>query len=162
MSKKNIRDYIRNELSEEEQAIAISFTDYLEENKMEFIKDNGYWKDKIYYLINWQGKGVCYIAIKDPEEPNNHWTVWSDDMGSKWLEANDVDNNIKSVAWNYIGHCGNCGSCDGGKPKTVFGKVFDKVCGCTFRIDNPNEDDLEFMKKMVDIRMKEIEETLGD
>lgn len=162
MSKKNIRDYIRNELSEEEQAIAISFTDYLEENKMEFIKDNGYWKGKIYYLINWQGKGVCYIAIKDPEEPNNHWTVWSDDMGSKWLEANDVDNNIKSVAWNHIGHCGNCGSCDGGKPKTVFGKVFDKVCGCTFRIDNPNEDDLEFMKKMVDIRMKEIEETLGD
>ena len=39
----------------------------------------------------------------------------------------------------------------------IFGKEFDKVCGCTFRIDNPNSEDLKFMKIMVQIRKKEID-----
>ena len=38
----------------------------------------------------------------------------------------------------------------------IFGKEFDDVCGCTFRIDNPKQEDLSFLKKMVEIRVKEI------
>ena len=38
----------------------------------------------------------------------------------------------------------------------IFGKKFDEVCGCTFRVDNPTEEDVEFLKFMVDIRIKEI------
>ena len=40
--------------------------------------------------------------------------------------------------------------------RQIFGREFDYVCGCTFRIDNPKNEDLLFMKKMVEIRMKEI------
>ena len=77
-------------------------------------------------------------------------------MGSKWLEENQSDTQILEVAWRHIGHCGRCGSCAGGRSKIIFGKNFDDVCGCTFRIDNPSNKDLSFMKKMVDIRMREI------
>ena len=40
--------------------------------------------------------------------------------------------------------------------KIIFGKVFDDVCGCTFRIDNPKREDLSFLKEMAKIRIKEI------
>ena len=56
----------------------------------------------------------------------------------------------------YVDHCGKCGSCGGGKHKIVFGKHFDNVCGCTFRVDNPTAFDLPFLKKMVELRKNEI------
>ena len=94
---------------------------------------------------------------KDPDEKDNHWTIWSDNMDSKWLENYPVDKEIRETAWKYIDHCGSCGSCGGGRHKVIFGKEFDDICGCTFRIDNPKSDDLRFLKIMVEIRIKEIQ-----
>lgn len=152
MSELNIRDYICRELSSGMQEIAIEFVSYLENNNMTFIKDNGaYWKDKIYYWVKFNEKCVCFIEIKGGRD-TNQWTVWSDDMGFECL----ADSEVKEIAWEHINHCKQCGSCSGGKSKMVFGKVFDDICGCTFRIDNPTSEDLPFMKEMVEIRIKEI------
>jgi hypothetical protein len=156
MDEREIQNYICEELSLDDQKIALDFVEYLKDNEMEFVKDNGYWKDKIYYLIKYYTKCVCYIAIKDPDEKDNHWTIWSDDMSSNWLEEVPLEKRIKDTAWKYIDFCGNCGSCGGGRRKVIFGKEFDNVCGCTFRIDNPDSDALLFMKKMVQIRKNEI------
>ena len=82
----------------------------------------------------------------------NHWTVWSENMGSEWLESSIGDDKVKEVAWNYANHCCHCGSCGGGEKKIIFGKEFDDICGCTFRIDNPRAEDLLFLKKMEFIR----------
>ena len=67
-----------------------------------------------------------------------------------------VDEEIKTIAWKNIDLCGNCGSCGGGKSKIIFGKVFDKVCGCTFRVDNPSLNDLTFLKTIVNLKINEI------
>lgn len=114
------------------------------------------WKEKIYYWVMLKDKCVCFIEIKDPEEKENSWTVWSDDMGSDFLESYPANGEMKQIAWSHIDHCGHCGSCLGGRHKIVFGKEFNDVCGCTFRVDNPRTDDLDFLKTMVDIRIKEI------
>lgn len=156
MDKRKIEDYINEELSLDHQKIALDFVGYLKDNEMEFVKDNGYWKDKIYYIIKFNTECICFIAIKDPDEKDNHWTVWSDDMDSISLEDYPVEKALKEIAWKHVDGCGNCGSCGGGRHKVIFGKEFEKVCGCTFRIDNPNAEDLLFMKKMVEIRRKEI------
>ena len=157
MTERNIEYHIQRELSPEEQDVAMDFVHFLKENHLGFYKDNGaYWKDKIYYWVKQGDDCVCYIAIKNPDEERNHWTVWSDDMGSEWLEKDYVGDVVKEAAWRYVDHCGHCGSCGGGRRKVIFGKEFDDVCGCTFRIDNPKNDDLLFMKKMVEIRKKEI------
>lgn len=153
-----IRDYIDRELSPDEQKIALDFVSYLEANDLTFYKDNSdCWKDKIYYWVKSDEKCVCFIAVKDPDEKDNHWTVWSDDMGSELLETYPVDDRIKELAWNHVSHCGHCGSCGGGRRKIIFGREFGDVCGCTFRIDNPTSDDLPFLKKMVEIRIQEIQ-----
>ena len=154
MSKNAIFDYIAEYLSSDMKQTALDFAIYLQYNNIEFVKDNGYWKDKIYYLCKFEGEYVCFIAIKDPDEPENQWTIWSED-GSAYEDAT-ADNRVKNVAWKHVDHCGNCGSCGGGKTKNIFGKVFDDVCGCTFRIDNANQSDLPFLKKMVELRIVEI------
>jgi len=76
-----------------------------------------------------------------------------------WLDNYPIDDEIKEAAWKHIDHCGGCGSCSGGRHKTVFGKEFDNVCGCTFRIDNPTKKELPFLKKMAEIRQKELTDT---
>ena len=153
----HIEDYICRELSSEEQKVAMNFVGYLRDKHLSFYKDNGaYWKEKIYYWVKLNDECVCFIAIKNPDEKNNHWTIWSADMGSQWLAKALVDNDIKEIAWKYVDHCGRCGSCGGGRHKIIFGKKFVDVCGCTFRIDNPNHDDISFLKEMVEIRIKEI------
>ena len=152
---KNIFDYIVENLNDDMQLTALDFTNFLQNNDVEFIKDNGYWKDKIYYLCKFSGKYVCFIAIKDPDEPENHWTIWSEDSNA--YEDANADECVKNAAWKHVDHCGNCGSCGGGKTKNIFGKVFDDVCGCTFRIDNAIQNDLAFLKKMIELRITEIQ-----
>ena len=77
-------------------------------------------------------------------------------MNSISAEDFPIKKELKEIAWKHIDKCANCGSCRGGRRKVIFGEKFDRVCGCTFRIDNPNAEDLEFMKKLVEIRVKEI------
>lgn len=109
--------------------------------KLTFYKDeSACWKDKIYYWVKHNDECVCFIAIKDPEEPNNSWTVWSADMDSIVLEKHQTTQELKEIAWKNVDHCGSCG---GGRHKNLFGKIFEDVCGCTFRIDNPCSDGRE-------------------
>ena len=135
---KQIETYIEEHLSGNMKQTAMDFVKHLRKNDLTFYRDTcGCWKDKIYY----------------PDEPNNLWTVWSDD--SSTYEDASVSDEIKNVGWQYVDHCGNCGSCGGGKEKVIFGRRFPSVCGCTFRIDNAKQEDLTFLKTMVDLRIKE-------
>lgn len=152
-----IREFIRSELSLADQKTALDFIDYLEQRHLTFYKDNcEQWKDKIYYWARLREECVCFIAIKDPDEKENSWTVWSDNLDSEELKNCTVDYKVKETAFKYIDHCKHCGSCSGGRTKIAFGKEFNDVCGCTFRIDNPTQKDLNFLKMMVDIRISEI------
>lgn len=152
---KTIHEYIKENLTGEAQQTALEFIDYLISKDLTFYKDTcDCWKDKIYYWVKCNNECVCFIAISDPDEPQNLWTIWSDE--SKLYENSDVTDDIKNTAWRYVDLCGNCGSCGGGKSKIIFGKVFDRVCGCTFRVDNPVLNDLSFLKTLVDLKIEEI------
>lgn len=152
---KQIENYIEKNLSGEMRQTALEFARYLEAKGLTFYKDNGdCWKDKIYYCIKSGGECVCFIAIADPDEPHNLWTIWSDDSSS--YQDASMSDEIKNIGWRHVDHCGNCGSCGGGKKKIIFGKNFPRVCGCTFRIDNAGSEELPFLKTMVDLRMREI------
>ena len=160
MSKQKTEDCIIGELPSNDQKIALDFIEYLKSSGMEFVRDTGdCWKDKIYYWVRYKGnkaKCACFIAISDPDEKDNRWTVWSDDMSSEFLADHPIENELKEIALEHVDICGNCGSCGGGRPKTIFGKKFDRVCGCTFRVDNPGEKELLFLKKLIEIRKREI------
>lgn len=149
-----IEDYIREKLMGETQATALEFVEFLRSNDVEFYRDStSCWKDKIYYWLKYKDECVAFIAIEDPDEPDISWTVWSNDCQ---VFAEDIlEEEIKRIAWKHIDFCRRCGSCSGGKSKKIFGKEFAGVCGCTFRVDNPQLRDLPFLKKMVELGMLE-------
>lgn len=151
---RQIEAYICENLTGEAKETALDFIAFSRQKGIEFYKDTcPDWRDKIYYWLKFNGRCVAFVAIKDPDEPDHLWTVWSDD--SMAFEHGDIDDEMKDIAWKYIDLCCHCGSCGGGRKKTVFGRDFDGVCGCTFRIDNPDHDDLPFMKKMVEVCMEQ-------
>lgn len=152
---KQIENYIEESLSGEMRQTAMNFIEYLKANRLTFYKDNGdCWKDKIYYWVKHNDGCVCYIVIKDPDEPDHNWTIWSDDSSA--YENADIGEEIKNVGWNCVDYCSSCGSCGGGRQKVIFGKSFERVCGCTFRIDNAMQSDLPFLKTMIDLRLNQI------
>ena len=119
-----IEDYISENLLDETKAAALEFVAFLRNIDIEFYKDNGpCWKDKIYYWLTFKGECVAFIAIKDPDEPENLWTVWSDD--SPAFSNGMIDDEIKNNAWEHVDFCRHCGSCGGGRKKIIFGKEFD-------------------------------------
>ena len=152
-----IEDHIRRELSGSDMQTALDFVGFLREKGLHFHRDTcECWRDKIYYWVQSGDNCVCFIAIADPDEPENRWTVWSDDMGGEALAAAQVDSAIREAAWRHIDHCGHCGSCGGGCRKVIFGREFDDVCGCTFRVDNPAPEDLPFLIAMAELRFAEL------
>ena len=95
MIKPSIEEYIFMELLSDEQEVALDFISFLKNNNLIFYKDNcDCWKNKIYYWVKLDDECVCFIAIKDPDEKDNHWTVWSEDMGSEWFEQYPVDDKL--------------------------------------------------------------------
>ena len=150
-----IETQIEKHLSGEMKKTALTFVEYLKANELTLYQDTcGCLKDKIYYRVKLGDECVCFIAVKDPDEPDNLWTVWSDDSSA--YENASVSDEIKNVGWQYVDHCGNCGSCSGGKEKVIFGKSFPRVCGCTFRIDNATQEELPFLKVLVILRVEEL------
>lgn len=92
--------------------------------------------------------------MKDPDEPENVWTVWSDDSAA--YEAPLGDAGTSEIGLKYVNRCEKCGACGGGRVKTVFGKRISGVCMCTFRVDNADLNGLPFLKTMVELRLNEI------
>lgn len=65
--------------------------------------------------------------MKDPDEPQNTWTVWSDDSAA--YEAPLDDAKLAEIGLKYVDRCAKCGVCGGGRVKTVFANAF-PACAC--------------------------------
>lgn len=154
-----MQEQIEREISEnltgEMRETALKFTAFLKSHGLMFHRDrSGDWAEKIYYWVRSDKNCVCFIAMKDPDEPENAWTVWSDDSAA--YEAPLGDAETSEIGLKYVNRCEKCGACGGGRVKTVFGKRISGVCMCTFRVDNADLNGLPFLKTMVELRLNEI------
>lgn len=154
-----MQEQIEREISEnltgEMRETALKFTAFLKSHGLMFHRDrSGDWAEKIYYWVRSDKNCVCFIAVKDPDEPENVWTVWSDDSAA--YEAPLGDAGTSEIGLKYVNRCEKCGACGGGRVKTVFGKRISGVCMCTFRVDNADLNGLPFLKTMVELRLNEI------
>jgi hypothetical protein len=158
MPEQKIENFIDEVLTRETQKNALELVAYLRASEMLFERVKGYWENQLYWIIKYKDESVCFILINGfgTEEKFAPWTIWSDDSGSNWFEDFSLDEHIKEIAWKNVDICGNCGSCDGGTHKSIFGKEFNNVCGTTMRFINPDFEAVECVKKMVEIRKNDI------
>ena len=162
-----IEQHIHEALAGNAQRLALDFAAYLRNQGMQFERGTGYWEDKRYWYVKYKETYVCFIlvngfgAVRHMEEPEG-WIIWSDDYDSDLFANYPLDERTKEIAWNHADICGNCGGCGspGGSCKTIFRKEFDNVCIATFRFDNPNVDEVECAKKLVELRKSDILKTM--
>lgn len=102
--------------------------------------------------IIYKDKCVAFIAIKEPLEPDTDWTVYSDDINDKYLLDEYITEEEKRIAFEHIDSC-SCGGC----PKKMFGKDVEWCYGTNFRFNVSITEDLPFMKKMIVLKMMEID-----
>lgn len=142
---------------------ALELTAFLSENEMKFERGKGYWDDKRYFMIKYKDEYMCFIlingygSVRHRDEPEG-WIIWSDtsdSSDSQWYENTLLDEHTKEIACLNIDYCANCspGSpCYGGMCKTIFGKEYNGVCCTTFRFDNPNDKEVECVKKLLELK----------
>ena len=162
MPEQSIEQYIGQILTGGPRKNASEFAAYLRANEMRFERERGYWEDKYYWGISYNGEYVCSVLISNYEKTDpESWTVWSDSSGSKWYENSLLDEHLKETAWENVDICGDVGECgycghSGGISKKIFGKEFNNVCLTVFRFNNPNVSTVECIKKLVEIRKSDI------
>jgi len=160
MPEQKIENTIDEVLTGDTHKNAQEFVSYLRTNEMFFEKGKGYWEDKPYWMIKYYDEYVCFILInvsKDKTEPEG-WIIWSDDSDSNCYADFPLGEDVKEIIWKNLDFCANCGGCKtpGGSHKTIFGKDFENVCITTVKFINPDGEDLECVKKMVEIRKNDI------
>ena len=152
-----LRQVLQDKLSGDRLDAARQFSEFLEESELEIKKDQSlFWREKQYYHVTYRDSFVCYLSIADPDDAGCDWTVFS--VNSPSYASADVSEDLRGVAWRHVDLCRYCGSCGGGRPRTVFGRRFDEVCGCTFRVDNAGTAELPFLREMVRLRMQDIDQ----
>jgi hypothetical protein len=156
-----LESIIRIILPVESQALALDFAAYLRLSGVEFERGGGYWADKFYWYVKYRNEFVGFILINgysnvdDTSEPEG-WVFWSDSFVSDIFSEYKVDEHTKEIAYNHV----DIGTCGGGTKVNVFGKEFYPVCnGTTFRFNNPNSEEIECIKKLIELRIKDIVET---
>ena len=155
-----IENSINEVLVDEARENALDFIAFLKEINMQFERSTtDYWKDKLYWYIKFQNEGVGYILINGygdcvgDKTESEGWFFWSDNYNSDFFATFPLDEQTKKIAFEHI----DFGTCGGGLTVRLFGKEFSPVCnGTTFRFDNPDFAAIKCMKKLVDIKKKDI------
>ena len=159
MFSRKIEHYIGKHLEGEARQNALDLAAFLRANELTFERcKEGYWKDKRYWYVKFQGEYIGFIlvngygSVRHEDEPEG-WIFWSDNYNSKVFADFPLDEDTKEIAFEHI----DFGTCGGGITVKLFGKEFAPVCnGTTFRFDNPDNEAIDCIKKLVSLRKEDI------
>jgi len=153
MPERKIENYLGNVLTGDTRKNAAALFVYLLAHELQFERGQGYWADKLYWMIKHNDEYICFILINNAEDNTEPvgLTVWLDDGRSNCFANLSPDERTKEIAWKHIDICGNCGGCGnpGGSRKTIFGNEFDNVCVTPMRFDNPDAETVECVMKLI-------------
>jgi len=162
MSEQSIEDVIQRSLSGDVQRNALELASFFHVNNILCTRETtGYWADKIYFVCNYKGQSVCYIAINEFEAST--WSIQGDDSGVEWFKNTTLGKRMNEIAWEHVSVCENEIRCFDGCVRTskiIFGKVFDSVCPITIKFDNPNAAEVNCMKAIFEARKNYIQNTV--
>ena len=147
--KPKIDDIIANIISGEKLKLANDFIAYLRENKM-----NPAWSSANSWIVKYKGKSLLYIKLLDK---SNSWRIMMPPDGG-WEDYDgefQSAEHLKEIVWANINYCTDCSSCKGWR-KTILGKECENVCHISIHFMNPGVEEIESLKKLVQVKRKMI------
>ena len=149
MSDQKIEVIINEVLQDDTRKNALNFVSFLTANEM-IVGEN-------LSEVSYKDEVICYIHIDGSDQVPGPWTIWSDDNAIYEQEDVSLDKNTKEIAWKHANACGSCGGgCSPGSRKMIFGKEFNNICGSTFMFTDPDAETLKCVKKLLEMRTKDI------
>jgi len=141
----NFKARIHEILNEEIKETAVKFADYLSDNN--FTVESAA-EGPNNFQIPYNGKNLCKIWIVDSNKIEYHF--WFGDY------SGDFDEDFKCAVQDSIWYCWTCHEgCTGGQDAPIFGKELKNICSQhTIVFVNPNDKQLEYVKKMVEYSKK--------
>jgi hypothetical protein len=89
-------------------------------------------------------------------DPSSSWNIccWQHDDDIYEPDGLAVDEDLKEVTKANGCKCIRCGGCGapGGIRRTVFGKEFDNACCNVFQFANPDNEMLDYIKKLMELQ----------
>jgi len=151
--------------------IALDLLAYLRESGRTWVLSE--YHPEFYYM----GEMTCLIAYDKGEfdlnafrekiesagnrfvyDPSSNWNLccWQHEDDIYELDSFPVDEDVKEYARANVWKCIRChtdGGCNtfGGGRRTVFGKEFDNACCNVFQLANPDEKELGYIKKLMEL-----------
>ena len=150
--KPKIEDIINEFLDGERLQNAQGFITYLRMNKLNpsYASYNAWW-------VNYKGKRLISLRVGCKESIRYGLTSGSWHIGH-WLQGFNfpdyICDDLKQFIWANTLPCIHCQSCAPGHSGDILGRHFKSIC--YFRIENPDEEDLGFVKKLLEYKMKAI------
>jgi len=157
-TKPKAEDVIPELLNGETEKAALSFTEFMRENKMPLK-----WASNNAWKASYKGKSVCYMIVN----ANGDWVIrFSQLTRDKWFVDYDdyiTGAGLKEFVINNINRRLCPGrECGASKNKTILGKTFDEVCKCwPLYMRNFDGVDLENAKQLVLLIKKYITDLAG-
>ena len=166
-TKPNIEDIMNENLDGDILKNALGFVGFLRANKMtpRWTATNAWW-------VKYKGKNLISIRVGPKELVSwgyglvarswhiGHWNLheWFLNHPEKYHELINCD-NFKAFVWAHLYPCKHCMCCAPGHDGVYLGKKFNSVCG--FRVENPEIDELELAKKLLECKKNMIAESVS-
>jgi len=154
---KNARPKIEDELKDVLEGDALKsaqdFVAYIKENKM-----TPSWASANSWKVSYKGKGVCYIRLPGTawyhlDEGSWHLLIYAQYDKHLLDFVADESEAIKTLVHDHVANSQLCGGCMPGADRKQVCKEFESIASCTgVSMKNPDEDFLEFAKKLVALR----------
>ncbi|MCL2547367.1 MAG: hypothetical protein FWE06_09360 [Oscillospiraceae bacterium] len=153
-----IEQEIKNTLNGDNQKTALDLLAYLKDSGF---KTEGGFPPHFTYKGNWS---CVFVYFKDENHPSGHWFVCClpGEIDVSVCSDFSIDESVKEFAQANVKICDSCyGECFalGGKRRTIFGKEYDGVCCNIFHFHAPNSNELEKVKKLMDLQKYIINDT---
>ena len=141
-AKPRVEDTLRDALSSEQAALALSFVGFLRDLRM-----SPQWASANSWAVSFKGKRVCYIKVT----ANGGWYIRPAVQYDDALHAFCQQEGLISIMLDHVHHCISCGKCAPGKTAVFFGKTLEHVC-CSpidFEFHDPDETTLDCARKII-------------
>jgi len=107
-----------------------------------------------YGINRWKasnkGKGICFLFLE-----NNSMRVRLDLPYMKEYEESIMNEGLQNFVWDKISYCHHCAGCKPGIDITLLGKELKSICRTMILyIQNPDEADVDCIKKMLEFEQK--------